>query len=61
MELLAENGVPVENAAGTMLSDQDQSLLIQILADKRMTEDTYKISVKRVLELREEFADGAVQ
>lgn len=61
MELLAENGVQVENAAGTMLSDQDQSLLIQILADKRMTEDTYKVSVKRVLDLREEFADGAVQ
>ena len=61
MELLAENGVPVENAAGTMLSDQDQNLLIQILADKRMTEDTYKVSVKRVLDLREEFADGAVQ
>ena len=61
MELLAENGYEVESSAGAALSDQVQNLLVQIMADKELTNDTYKVVVKRIVDRQEELASGAVQ
>ena len=61
MELLVENGYEVESSAGAALSDQVQNLLVQIMADKELTNDTYKVVVKRIVDRQEELASGAVQ
>ena len=61
MELLAENGYEVESSAGAALSDQVQNLLVQIMADKELTNDTYKVVVKRIVDRQEELASDAVQ
>ena len=58
---LAENGYEVESSAGAALSDQVQNLLVQIMADKELTNDTYKVVVKRIVDRQEELASGAVQ
>ena len=49
------------NLLQAALSDQVQNLLVQIMADKELTNDTYKVVVKRIVDRQEELASGAVQ